>query len=134
MAVIEGTRKVKTWTGEYDFAVDGGAISTIPFRSNDGAIPAGAVIERGYIDVTTLPTSGGAATIRGDSEAAGDLFAATAIATFVANTRRNVLPAPGSGSATAGTHVKTTAARVPAITIAAFALTAGKFTLTLFYK
>ena len=133
MPVMEGTKRTKVWRGEYDFAVDGGAIGAITLRSNDGPIPAGSIIERGYLDVITLTTSGGAATIAGQAEAANDLFAATGVATFAAGTRRNILPAPASGSATAGTQVKTTAPRSPAIVIAAFALTAGKFTVTLFY-
>lgn len=133
MPVIEGTKSEKVWTGEYDFAVDGGAISTIPLRSNDGAIPSGADILGGYVDILTTLTSGGAATVRGDSEAAGDLFAATAIGSFTAG-RKNILPADASGSVTAKNSIRTTAARVPALTIAAFALTAGKLRVHLKWR
>jgi hypothetical protein len=134
MPIIEGSTKLKTWIGEYDFAIDGGAISTIPLRSNSGAIPAGADIVSGYIDVITQLTSGGAATIGVNAEAAGDLVAAaTGVATYTAG-RKNVLPADASGSATAKNSIRTTAARVPAITVAAFALTAGKMRLVLNWR
>jgi hypothetical protein len=133
MPIIEGTKREKVWEGFYDFAVDGGAISTIPLRSNDGAIPAGADIISGDLDIQTTFTSGGAATIRGDSEGAGDLFAASAVAGFTAG-RKNVLPADTTGSVTAATSVRTTVARVPALTIAAFALTAGKARLRLKWR
>ena len=44
MPIAEGTRALKTYTGEWDFAKDGGAISTITLRSEDGPIPTGSVI------------------------------------------------------------------------------------------
>lgn len=135
MGVIEGTTRIKTAVGLYDFAVDGGAISSITLRGGGGlgsAIPAGSVITGGYIDVTTQLTSGGAATIAVTLEAAGDIVAATAVATWTTG-QRNVLPADTSGSATTGTRVKTTVARSIVITIAAFALTAGKMTVVLEY-
>jgi len=128
MPVAEGTGQSKWFEGEYDFAVDGGAISTIILRgvgALGGLIPAGAIIIGGYVDVITQLTSGGAATIACQSEAAGDIFAATAVASFTAG-RKNVLPAPATGSVTASTYVKTTVARALSIVIAAFALTAGK--------
>jgi hypothetical protein len=131
MAVIEGTRAVKTYVGEYDFAVDGGAISTIVLRSVDGPLPNGAVIEGGYIEVDTIPTSGGAATVAAQAEAAGDLQAAAAIsgAPWSSTGRKSIVPA-----FTGATVVKTTAARSPAIVVAAFALTAGKFRVVLIYR
>lgn len=116
---------------QYSFAVDGGAVSTIPLRGD--TIPSGAVIYGGFVDITTALTSGGSATIAANSEAAGDLAAATAVASWSTG-RKNVLPALASGSVTANTLVvKTTAARVPAIAIATAALTAGIFNLYLLY-
>lgn len=132
MPIIEGTKTVKVWRGDYDFAVDGGAVGAIPFRSDDGAIPSGADIISGDLDVIT-PYVGATATIAGESEAANDLWAATAVASFTAG-RKNVLPADTSGSITAATSVRTTAARVPAQRIATAALTAGKSRLTLRWR
>jgi len=131
MPVIEGTARLKTAQAEYDFAVDGGAISTITLRSVDGqggTIPAGSVITGGYIDVETavLPTT--VATVALNSEAAGDLRAA-AVAADLTVGRKSIVPA-GTGA----TAVKTTAARSLAVAIAAAALTAGKFRLVVFYK
>ena len=136
MPVIEGTRGLKQARGEYDFAVDGGAVSTITLRaatsdSNGNEIPAGSVITGGYIEVDTVPTAGGAATVGVNSEAAGDLQTAITIAGAPWSTtgRKAITPV-----FTAGSGVKTTARRNLAVTIAAFALTAGKFRVVVWYR
>lgn len=136
MPIAEGTGQSKWFEGEYDFAIDGGAISTIVLRGAGalgGLIPNGAIIVGGYVDILTQLTSGGAATIACQAEAAGDVFAATAVASFTVG-RKNVLPAPASGSVTASTYLKTTAARAISIVIAAFALTAGKMRVALLVR
>lgn len=131
MAIMEGTRGLKEWKGEYSFATDGGAISTITLRSNDGSIPSGAIIEGGLIEVDTLLTSGGLATVSVGAEAAGDLQAAAAIsgAPWSTTGRKSIVPV-----FTGATTVKTTAARNPSIEIATAALTAGVFRVILFYR
>jgi hypothetical protein len=132
MPIIEGTTRLKTAVGEYDFAVDGGAISTITLRSGDSSgntVPAGSVIVGGYVEVDTQLTSGGAATIGVNVEAAGDLLAAaTAVATYTTG-RKSLIPV-GSGV----TSVKTTVTRALTITVAAFALTAGKMRVVVMYR
>lgn len=132
MPIIEGASGLKVATAEYDFAVDGGAISTITLRSGasdsvGSTIPSGAVILGGYVDVLTQATSGGSATIAINSEGAGDILAALAIASWTTG-RKSVVPA-----FTGATSVKTTAARSIAITIATATVTAGKFRVVLFY-
>jgi hypothetical protein len=127
MPILPGTSALKTWTGEYDFAVHGGAQSTIVLRSTDGPIPAGSVIISGYVDVETAAASA-TGTIAINSEAAGDIVAATGQASWTLG-RKSIIPA-GTGAAS----VKTTADRNPAITIATAAYTAGKFKLVLFYR
>jgi hypothetical protein len=136
MAVIEGTTRLKEASGEYDFAVDGGAVSTITLRSAGGAslgneIPAGSVITGGYIEVDTAVTSGGAATLGVNSEGAGDLLAATVVsgAPWSSTGRKSITPA-----FTGASSVKTTVKRNLAVTVAVAALTAGKFRLVVFYK
>lgn len=131
MAIIEGTRGLKEWKGEYSFATDGGAISTITLRSNDSSIPSGAIVMGGLIEVDTAPTSAGAATVSVGVEAAGDLQAAAAIsgAPWSTTGRKSITPA-----FTGATTVKTTAARNPSIDIATAALTAGVFRVILFYR
>jgi len=116
--------------GRYDFAVDGGAVSTIAITAGT-PIPSGAVIVGGYVDVTTPLTSGGAATIACQVEAANDILTAVAVASWTAG-RKNILPAPASGALTASTAVKTTADRNISIVIAAAALTAGVFDVVLY--
>jgi hypothetical protein len=136
MPIIEGTADLKTGIGEYDVAVDGGAVGTITLRgpaasSLGNDIPPGSVIEGGYIEVDTAVTSGGAATIAANSEAAGDLLAAAAVsgAPWSTTGRKSITPA-----FTGATTVKASVRRSLAITIAAAALTAGKFRVVVYYK
>lgn len=132
MTAPQGATNLKTLQAEYDFAVDGGAVGTITLRQSGSnlpnQIPTGAVIVGGYIEVLTTCTSGGAATIGVNSEAAGDIkAAATGFATYAAG----IVPIVPSWGTSA---VKTTANRSLAITIAAAALTAGKFRVVVLYK
>ena len=131
MAIMEGTRAPKSWTGSYSFAVDGGAVGSITLRSEDGPIPVGSVITHGYLDVTTLFTTGTAATMALTVESAGDMVAATVVsgAPYSTTGRKSIVPV-----ATGATAVKTTASRAPVATIAVGTVTAGVFTLTLFYR
>lgn len=116
--------------GLYDFAVDGGAASTIAITTGT-PIPSGSVIVGGYVDVITQLTSGGAATIACQVNAANDILTAVAVASWTAG-RFNVLPSMTTGALTASTMVKTTADRNISIVIAAAALTAGKFNVVLY--
>lgn len=125
MPLIEASRR--TATAHYDFAVDGGAVGDIALRGQK--IPQGAIITDVLIDVDTVLTSGGAATVALKAESAADLNAADAIS-----------GAPWSstgakrGDLTATTApVKTTAERTVTATVAAAALTAGKFSVIVSY-
>ena len=126
MAIIDGTTRAKTLSASYDFAVDGGAVSTITLRG-DNSIPAGSVVTGGFIDVETSCASA-TGTMALQIEGAGDILAATAQAGLTAG-RKSVVPA-GTGA----TSVKTTTARSVQVVIATAAFTAGKFTVVLFYK
>lgn len=132
MAIVEGTGYMKKFVGEYDFAVDGGAISAITLRGSGALgslIPNGSFVEGGFIEVDTLVTSGGAATIAISVEGANDIVSATTVAGAPWSTtgRKVVIPA-----FTGSTVVKTTAYRPIVATIAAFVVTAGKFRVVLF--
>ena len=116
--------------GKYDFAVDGGAVSTIAITSGL-PIPSGSVVMGGYVDVITGLTSGGAATIACQVEAANDILTAVAVASWTAG-RKNILPAPTTGALTASTAVKTTADRNISIVIGAATLTAGVCNVVLY--
>lgn len=134
MGIMDGTERFKEVRGEYDFAVDGGAISTIVLRgfgASGNTIPSGSYIMGGFIEVDTLLTSGGAATVGVNSNAAGDLFAPITVAGAPWSTTgiKSIIPA-----FTGATTIKTTAVRSLAITIAAFTVTAGKFRVIAFYR
>lgn len=127
MGQMPDTRAPKVWRGDYDFAVDGGLVSTIVLRTTDGPLPLGAVILGGYLDVLTALLSA-TGTVALNSEGAADLLAATAQAGLTLG-RKSIIPA-----FTGATTVKTTAERNPAMVIATAAFTAGKFRLVVYYQ
>lgn len=138
MTVIAGATNLKSAQGEYDFAVDGGAVSTITLRQGGGntlpnLIPSGAVILGGYIEVDTLVTtaSGNTGTVAVQSEAAGDLQAAavTSGAPWSTTGRKSIVPA-----FTGAASVKMTADRNLKIVVAVAAITAGKFRVVVYYR
>lgn len=132
MPIIEGTGGVKTWTGSYAFATDGGAVGTITLRSNDGPIPAGAYITGGFVDVTDTPDSAAStATIAVQAVAANDVITAAAVsgAPWSTTGRKDIIP-----DSTGSTALKTTGETSPAIVIAVQDLTEGVFTVVLFWK
>lgn len=136
MGVIEGARAVGTFSlglpkparAVYDFAVDGGGTAAITLRGD--RVPSGAIIVDALLNVETA-LSGGTATdtIQLGSEAANDIQAAAA---------RNGAPWSTTGAkrlsltATAA-PVKTTAQRALTLTVNTSAVTAGKFTLIVWY-
>lgn len=131
MSVIAGTRQPKSWQGEYDFAVDGGAVSTIVLRSNDGPIPNGSYVEDGILEIVTPFTTGTAAVAGLQVEAANDTVASTIVsgAPYSTGGLKSVIPV-----ATGVTALKTTADRSPSIVIGTGAITAGKLRLILRYR
>ncbi len=131
MASIGGTRALKVWTGDYSFAVDGGAISTIILRSACGAIPIGSYIVEAFMDVTTGFTTGTAATAALTVEAANDLQTATIVsgAPYSTTGIKALVPV-----FTAATMIKTTADRAPSIVIATGTVTAGVLHVVIFYE
>ena len=108
----------------YDFAVAGGAVSTINLVDENGEdviLPDNAVITNVIVDIITAMTStGGTGTIALNSEGAGDLLAAVDADTL------SGLNA-GVPVGTAATSVKLTAERTLTVAIATAAVTAGKF-------
>lgn len=134
MPVIEGAAGLKTAIGEYDFAVDGGAIGAITMRGGGplgGYIPNGSTVLGGYIEIDTLFTTGSAATAAISIEGANDLQTATVVsgAPYSTTGRKSITPA-----FTGATAVKTTAARQLTLTIAVGTVTAGKGRVVVFYR
>lgn len=117
----------KPAVGLYDFAVEGGATGDIALRGDK--IPNGAVIVDALLDVTTVPTSAGAATIAIKTEAAADINAADAISGAPWSTtgkKRADLTATTA-------PVVTTAERTITATVGTAALTAGVFKVVVWY-
>lgn len=113
----------------YDFAVDGGAISTIT-PANSPTIPQKAIILGGVIDITTTVAAGAGATIAlglGSGAQVAALKAATGFATYTAGLVA-LIPV-----FTAATAYKVTAAARLTLTIATNTVTAGKFDVNVVY-
>jgi predicted secreted protein len=117
-----------TVRARYSFAVDGGAVGTIDLTSS-AQIPKGAVIISGFVEVDTVPTSGGSATLAIKVEGAGDIVSGAISGSPWSTTGpKNV--APGVVGAA---PVKTTVARKVQATIGVAALTAGVVDVVLVY-
>ncbi|MBL0320679.1 MAG: hypothetical protein IPP74_15500 [Alphaproteobacteria bacterium] len=108
----------------YDFAVDGGAVSTIDLSAKQGfaPLPSGAVVKSVHYKVVSALTSGGSATVSiGDANATARYLALTAF--------DNAAYAAGNVAAAAiGVPMNVSAAARGqfGISIAVAALTAGK--------
>lgn len=107
----------------YDFSVNGGAVSSINLSDEFGNLvifPIGAIITNVTLDVITACTTSASGTLALDSQAGGDLLAATAAASVTGKLA-------GVPVGTAATWVKiATSAKQLKATIATGALTAGK--------
>jgi len=114
----------------YDFAVQGGAISTINLVDEEGnaiALPNNAIITSVFIDVVTaMVSSGGSGTISLGANTTTDLRLAVD-----ADTLSGV--SAGIPVGTAATAVKLTAERNLTVSIATQALTAGKFMAVVYW-
>lgn len=120
-------RGLKTIRGDYSFAVDGGAVSTIALIGG-APIPSGTIILGGFLEVTTAVVGAGAS-VAITVESAGDIVAAAAVsgAPWSTTGRKSIVPA-----FTGATSIKTTAARDISAVITAAVLTAGVFKVVLF--
>lgn len=108
----------------YDFAKHGGAVGDITL--DDAVLPDNAIITKVFFDVLTAPTSGGAATVAFKVASAGDLKAATAIASWTGLV-------DGVPADTAATMIKLSADQLVKATVAVAALTAGKIKVCIEY-
>ena len=109
----------------YDFAVDGGAISTIQLF-NSPILPAGTIILGGIIDPITTLTSGGAATVAvgvGSGAQTAAIKAAAAMGTYAGGTPLAMIPVWSAGFFTVAADGKLS------VTIAAATVTGGKFAI-----
>tara|TARA_X000001388_G_scaffold28947_1_gene20525 strand:+ start:204 stop:740 length:537 start_codon:yes stop_codon:yes gene_type:complete len=127
----DGPMSLSRWAkAEYDFAVDGGAISAIDLGVT---IPDNAIIVGGFIEVVTTCTTAStdSGTIAISVEGANDIVTATAVSAggniWDAGIH-DVIP-----DSTGSTAVKTTAARAVTATIASQVVESGKFNVWLEY-
>lgn len=136
MGIIEGTipegvsgQRIRVARGEYSFAADGGAVSTIALIGA-ADIPSGATILGGWLEVQTQPTSGGAATMAIQIEGANDTVTEAAYggAPWSTTGLKSIIPV-----FTGATMLRTTAARDISLVIGTAALTAGKFSVLVIY-
>lgn len=121
--------RTKVARGFYDFAVDGGAVGTITLRGD--TLPAGAIAVDSLIDVDTVVTSGGAATVAIGFEAATNIRAAATLSTAPALDATG--PKRSAVLTATAAPVETTQARAITATVATAALTAGKFSVLVWY-
>lgn len=113
----------------YSFAVNGGAIASIPLfddLGNPAIVPAKAIVQRSYIDFFVACTSGGSATLSLQVETANDVLAALAVASATGLVE-------GVSVNTIATAKKTTVARQVTLVVAVATLTAGQFNVFLEY-
>lgn len=132
MTLVKNTEQ--TFKFEYDFSVDGGAVSSITMRNlGVNPIPVGAIIEGAQLQINTAFTSGGSATVvLGFSGATSDLFATVFAQTGVINAGIVASTLLWDNTNDINLNYTTTASQVtPLLTIGTAALTAGKCTLIL---
>lgn len=115
--------------GHYSFAVQGGAVGAITLKDDDGAalkLPANAIIKNVIIDVVTAPTSLGSATLAFNAVSAGDLKAATAIASVTGRVQ-------GVPDGAVANMIKLSSEKTITMNVAVAALTAGKLNVVIEY-
>jgi len=130
MPVMEGAyARLGQDRAYYDFAVDGGAVSTLNLR--ELRVPQGATILGGWLEVSTILGSGGTPTVGLNLETAGDLLAPVLFsgAPWSTTGRKSLIPV-----FTGASSIRTTAPRLVTATIAAAALTGGVFSVVLIWS
>lgn len=108
----------------WDFAVLGGAISTIKLPDDQGnpiLFPANTIITRCWFYTVTAPVGASGTLAFGSGAAANDLKTATAITSFTLAAMVEGIPVYS-----AATNVALSSASSPSITIATTPMTAGK--------
>lgn len=119
--------------GNWKFSRDGGAVGDYNLKDADGVstvkIPSGAIILSAFFYAKAALTSAGAMTVDVNSEAANDLLAAEAVASFTLGAKIQGVP----DFATLADSIVTTAERTLSISLNAFAATAGELDVYVFY-
>ena len=122
------------FTYEYDFDVDGGAVSAIPFRAIGNALTNGVVIENASMYIVTDLVGASATAVVGNTvDADGyfvDIMTASVLDTVI-NTGNVAGALIWDNTNDVNLHyvIPSTAAAVPLLTVGTAALTAGKIKL-----
>ncbi len=128
------TDLVRVAIATYDFAVDGGAVSTItPAKTVN--LPSGAIILGAAVRVITKPDSAthtGTVAI-GTSAGSSSTSVKAALVVSDATWNANAISTPVAPVFTVASFVRLTAAGNITVTVATEALTAGKFDIFIFY-
>lgn len=124
--------RVKLVTAHYDFAVSGGAVSTLSLPLS-AAIPNGASITKVLVKTTTAPTSGGSATISLGIAADADLLALTALNAVPYTAGTDVVTLAGGSKLVTTTAANPTGTTTMFVSIAVADLTAGNMEIALEY-
>ena len=114
----------------FDTAV--AANKTVAAHGLGVTIPANSIIVGGWVDVLEVPTSGGGATIAVHVKTANDIVTATAISSAPWKDKKPgaIIPKIHTPESTG---IKLAGAKEITVTVAAAALTAGKFIVYLVY-
>lgn len=124
-----GTGSLLVGKMTYDFAVDGGAVSTIT-PAVTCIIPNGAIIYQAITNVITAPTTGSTTTVAVQLQSANDIHTAASVAGAPWSTTGLKAATPVG---TAATAILLTADRTAKVVIGTADLTAGKFTTYFLY-
>lgn len=133
---LPGTSTSFVCHARYNFAVDGGAVSTITPRTGC-TIPINAIITRVLVNNVVAPVgSTGNVSVGLSAGGAGTaaLLAATARGSLTVGTIFEGIPVVGTASTSNTTLIKTTAAGAVTVTIATNALTAGILDILVYYS
>lgn len=128
MTIIEGHRIIRSAVGEYNFALDGGAVGTMVMRGNE--VPLNAIIIGSQLNVLVVPTGGTVTdTLSIGFDAVADVQAAAA---------RNAAPWSTTGVrhgtlAFASVPLRNAAQRRPRFTINGTGLTGGHVRVILWF-
>lgn len=127
----------------YDFAVDGGAVSTITLssKSDSDPLPVGAMVSKVTMRVLTAFTSGGAATLDcGSGDDPDGYLTAIPVASLTANAMFNAYNEAGAllwdntNDAPLDLYIDDATTGAVSITINTAAMTAGKAVFMVEYK
>lgn len=126
-ATLDGHHRQQVVQATYDFSKQTGAVKT--YQYPNATLPKGAIITRSYAYSITQPTTSASGTLAWSCQNQGNIFAATAAASYGA--AASTVDGVESGAASAFRNI--TVPCILSATIGTGALTAGKVTVFVEY-